>query len=1304
MAELRELELSAAQRGMVLGHLLDASGYAYNIGQYEAIEGPLDVDRFIEAARYVVAHTEALRTRIVLTEKGYVQQIEPNDSYRLPVIDLSGSADPEAEAQALQQQLVSAPFDLSGGPLVRWALVKLGHDRWQDVIIAHHAVFDGLSGLLWVQRTAQVYTALTLGEPLPVYAVGEVATLLAQETAYRASSYQERGGQYWQQLLAGCEPSPAWSGRLLGKSRNSVRQTLVLPASLTAPLRVQARCLETTVGQLVTAASALLQCLHGRSNSCVLGLPVLGRRGRAARLIPGMTSNVVHLRLDCGPQLTVAELVAAVGRQFDAALRHQRYDSVQLRRDLGLRPEDPDLYSLSVNLMPFDHALRFADAPSQNHNLANGPEQGLGLMVYDEPGQPELRLDLNGNTDLYTQEELARYLTQLQQVLAQLGSASADAQLARIELVSPVESEALARFNATDHALDASLLLPDLFAAQVIKTPEAIALVFEDTALTYAELDARSSQLARHLISLGAGPEVRIAIGLERSVELVVAILSVLKSGAAYVPLDPEYPIDRLSYMLANSAASLVITMRDLAERLTTGAVAAGAQQVLLDDPAVLGAIEALSSAPVTDADRPAALHSQNLAYLIYTSGSTGRPKAVAVTQAGLVHYLGWAQSSYAPASGRGTALNLSVSFDASVTQLYLPLLSGTALHLLRPGDEVQGLQDLLQGTTDLSFIKMTPAVFAVLSGTLSSEQMQSAAPVIVLGGEALDPLVCARWRAAAPDARLVNEYGPTEAVVGCVVYEIDGGEGGSIPIGTPIWNTQIHVLDAALRSVPIGVWGELYIAGAGLARGYVNRSALTAERFIASPFSSDGARMYRSGDLARWTNAGILEFGGRVDEQVKIRGFRIEPGEIAAALSSIEGVAQAAVVVREVAGERRLIAYLTPQAAGSIPEASALRQRLSQSLPEYMIPSAFMTIDALPLTSSGKLDRRALPSPEISGDSAYVPPETASEILLCRLFAELTGAKEVSVDDNFFSLGGHSLLAMRLVTQLREALGISLPLRSVFEASTARTLAARLDAVLGGGYKPLLVLRATGAGAALFCVHHGGGWGLEYRSLLPYLDVDTPVYSLQAQGVEDVAAFHASVEEMAACYIESIREIQPHGPYRLLGWSFGGTVAHEMARQWEAQGESVALLVIMDTMFESIAGSEGEDAAGASIATDESAYQARQELARLGRVDVHALEVPMLQRMIAFLKHVKRLVSLRALYRVRAPILYFRAAGNEISLYEQLARVTAGAIEIIDIDAAHGEMLNPESAVIIAEHLNRVLSRLPPVAPVSGQ
>ncbi|MEI6036260.1 MAG: amino acid adenylation domain-containing protein, partial [Verrucomicrobiae bacterium] len=468
------------------------------------------------------------------------------------------------------------------------------------------------------------------------------------------------------------------------------------------------------------------------------------------------------------------------------------------------------------------------------------------------------------------------------------------------------ESAQLAGFNATDHALDSSLLLPDLFAAQVLRTPEAIALVFEDSTLTYAELDARSSQLARYLIWLGAGPEGRVAIALERSLELVIAILATLKSGAAYVPLDPEYPVDRLGYMLNDSAASLVITMRDLAERLTTGAVTAGAQQVLLDDPAVLDALEVLSSAPVTDADRRIALHPQNLAYLIYTSGSTGRPKGVGNTHAGVINLIAAQSKGFDLKAGDRLLQFASQAFDSSVAELADSLSQGAALVLM--SEQTRRDTDLLVQVISRQSVTHAFLPPGILSG-LNRDQL-SGLRTLVVAGEACPAELVTRF---SPGRRMINAYGPTETTVCATMTQaLDADRdllGSGVPIGAPIGNTQIHVLDAALRPVPIGVWAELYIAGAGLARGYVNQPALTAERFIASPFSSDGERMYRSGDLARWTDAGILEFGGRADEQVKIRGFRIEPGEIASALSSIEGISQAAVVVREVAGERRLIA-----------------------------------------------------------------------------------------------------------------------------------------------------------------------------------------------------------------------------------------------------------------------------------------------------------------------------------------------------------------------------------------------------------
>ncbi|MEI6036265.1 MAG: non-ribosomal peptide synthetase, partial [Verrucomicrobiae bacterium] len=434
----------------------------------------------------------------------------------------------------------------------------------------------------------------------------------------------------------------------------------------------------------------------------------------------------------------------------------------------------------------------------------------------------------------------------------------------------------------------------------------------------------------------------------------------------------------------------------------------------------VLDALSILSAASVTDADRPTQLRPHNLAYLIYTSGSTGRPKGVGVHHQGMLNHVAWMQSTLMLSADDAVLQKTAVTFDVSVWEILLPLLHGSALVLARVGGQKDSeyLSEVIR-QRQITIINFVPSMLEELLVSGPKRKDMQSVRHVVISGEALGHATLVGTQELFWHARVWNTYGPAEASDDVTCWgSTPVPQDAAISIGAPIWNTQIHILDLSLRPVPIGVWGELYIAGAGLARGYVNQPALTAERFIASPFSSEGQRMYRSGDLARWTDAGILEFGGRADEQVKIRGFRIEPGEIASALSSIEGIGQAAVVLREVAGERRLIAYLTPQASGSIPEASVLRQRLGESLPEYMIPAAFMQLEALPLTSSGKLDRRALPDPEISGDSAYVPPETASEILLCRLFAELTAARQVSIDDNFFSLGGHSLLAMRLVSR----------------------------------------------------------------------------------------------------------------------------------------------------------------------------------------------------------------------------------------------------------------------------------------------
>ncbi len=588
-------------------------------------------------------------------------------------------------------------------------------------------------------------------------------------------------------------------------------------------------------------------------------------------------------------------------------------------------------------------------------------------------------------------------------------------------------------------------LVPERFAAQVARTPDAVAVVCGAREVSFAELDARANRLAHYLVSHGVGPESVVGLCLPRGVDAIVAITAAWKAGAGYLPLDPHHPGERLAFILTDSDARVVLARRDAAEGIADRLGTDRDRIVWLDDPEVAAEMGSLP-----DTAPGVAAHAEGLAYVIYTSGSTGRPKGVAVTQAGLANYVAWASASYA-AQGAGAApLHSSLAFDLTVTSVLVPLVSGSAV-AVSPAGGAEGLAELTRagGPAGFGFVKVVPAHLPLLSELLSDEQMASVAPVWVVGGEALPGAVTRSWLERAGHAVIVNEYGPTEAVVGCCTFTAEPGMdfGASVPIGRPTPSTRLYVLDDALSPVPTGTAGELYIAGAQLARGYLGRPGLTSERFVACPFEQ-GARMYRTGDVARWRADGQLEYLGRVDDQVKVRGFRIEPGEIENVLAGHPGIKQVAVVAREdVPGDVRLVGYAVPEAGadtGSLPE--QLRRLAADRLPEYMVPSALVLLDALPLAVSGKLDRKALPAPDYAGTAGVGRgPSNPREEALCTAFAEVLGLESVGVDDNFFALGGQSLAALRLIGRVRAALGVELTPRSLFDAPTVARLAQRL-------------------------------------------------------------------------------------------------------------------------------------------------------------------------------------------------------------------------------------------------------------------
>jgi amino acid adenylation domain-containing protein len=711
-------------------------------------------------------------------------------------------------------------------------------------------------------------------------------------------------------------------------------------------------------------------------------------------------------------------------------------------------------------------------------------------------------------------------------------------------------------WNATARALP-STTFPELFAARAAQTPDAIAALFEDQRLSYGALDARANQLAHHLRALGVGPEVVVGLCVERSPEMFVGLIGILKAGGAYLPLDPGYPHERLAFMLSDAGASVLLTQSHLRAALP----AHGAHVVDLDaDAATIARLP--TTAPVSN------LAPQHPAYVIYTSGSTGTPKGVIVDHVSLANKVLTLGADFEAGPGFRMALLSSPAFDPSIEQMALPLAHGASIVVV--SDEVRASPARFWDYIERMRVDLLNCTPSLLESLISSAPDGFSLRHLVLGGEPFTIELRQKISEHINVASVSNLYGPTETTIDAAGFTVEQDQPGPyIPIGRPLPNYRAYVLDTGLEPVAVGERGELYIAGSGLARGYLGRAGLTAERFVADPHGPAGSRMYRTGDLARWRADGVLEFLGRADAQVKVRGFRIEPGEIEAALVGHGDVAQAAVIAREDGGGgggKRLVAYVV--AAGDrAPAAGELRAHLARRLPEYMIPSAYVVLERLPLTPNGKLDRRALPAPEVTGSEGGRLPRTPREELLCALFAEVLGVERVGIDDNFFALGGHSLLATRLISRIRSTLGTEIAIRSLFEAPTVEVLTQRLNANRpdASPLEVLLPLRPSGSLPPLFCMHPGGGLSWSYSGLMRHLPGERPIYGLQARGIMQPHMAPHTLEEMAADYLTFVRKVQPTGPYHLLGWSFGGLVAHAMATRLQHEGETVALLAVLD-------------------------------------------------------------------------------------------------------------------------------------------
>ncbi|OLF19035.1 non-ribosomal peptide synthetase [Actinophytocola xanthii] len=1007
------LPLTGAQAGVWYAQQIEPDTTAFNIAAYIELRGPLDLHRLRSAVEAALAEAECLHVRFEVREGAPVQVPVPPRAVPVDVLDLREEPDPAAAAMEWMLADRARPMDLAAGPLHRHALLRLGPDRVWWYQRYHHIVIDAVGIALLTKRVAAVCTGT-----VPSDVDWGLAGLVGAEQDYRAGEPYAEDRAWWLDRLAnGTEPARLLDAATEPPTRIE-RRRVVLDTTRAAGVREFAKRAEVRPSRVMVAAVAGYVSRTTGAGEVVLGLPMTGRVDAVSRGVPGMASNVLPLHVRASAREPLTALLATVAGEVREVLPHSRFRAEELAREGGVGDEQGRLVGPTVNVVGFAADLDFGSATATYCDVWPGPVTDLTVNVFDQPGGTTY-LDLIADASVCGQAELAVHEQGLLAVLDALVS-TPDITLGDVQLVPAAELARLASFGEDPLEVD-EVTWPEAFARQVRRTPDAVALVCESTSLRYAELDAAANRLAHLLIANGVGAEDVVAVALPRTPDLVVALLAVLKAGAAYLPLDPDHPGDRLAYMVSDARARLVLTTSELAGEVP--------------GPALLLDRVDSSAHPSSDPRRQVPLDAA--AYVIYTSGSTGRPKGVVVTHEGVGSLIATAVRRLGVFASSRVAQFASVGFDVAVWDLCMSLGTGARVVLVPEQRRVAGpeLTDYLRehGVTHMI---LPPSLVAALPPACRLPD----GAVLVVGTESVPAELVARW---TPALRVVVAYGLTEATVNSTLWLAEPDWTGPVPIGGPDPNTRLYVLDSSLRRVGVGVVGELYVGGRGLARGYRGRHALTAQRFVADPFGPPGARMYRTGDRVRWRTDGNLEFLGRTDSQVKIRGHRVEPGEVESALLRRPEVAQAAVLARpDQRGGLRLVAYVTAT-DGSTVDPAAVRARIAEELPEYLVPAAVVAVpDRLPLTPNGKLDTRALPEPDwaaLTGDAA---PTSEAERVLAEVFAEVLGLPSVGVLDSFFELGGDSIVAIQLVGRARAA-GLVVTPRDVFRHRTVAALAA---------------------------------------------------------------------------------------------------------------------------------------------------------------------------------------------------------------------------------------------------------------------
>ena len=1156
----------------------------------------LDAGLLGQAWDRVIDRFPLLKARIVEHEGTLSHQLDERCRSRVQQETLPLHTD--AELVAHFQSKVLEPFDLQQGPLSRITLFRAADGRSGLFILIHHIIFDGFSTGILLRALFDAYRDVAAGVAAiaPAQSSG-FAPFVAWESQMLASAEGAQHAAFWKQQLHGelpnfkllpDAPQPLPPGY---KAEIVVDQ---LPADTCQWLRDFARQHSLQHSAVFLALFQLLLHKYSNQKDIVVVMPVIVRPEARFAAEIGYFFNIVPIRAQFDAPLALPEFLRRTQMTMLDAVFHSAYPfPLMLNRQKGGANTEFKLYYAYQEFANLDdgqfRAVRdaFGLEPVSGFRQEAEGDFDLAFEVFNDGDG--FRIHLQGNPELYSNEILRGMLAHLRVLLVEIGK---DPQrlLGQYPIATAQDRARIAAWNATDAPFPRERCMHDFFLDQVAAGPERLATSDATRRLSYAELEEETGLLALHLQSLGIGADAIVALCVNRSVDMMSGILGIVRAGGAYMPIDPEYPDDRVGYMLEDSAARVILTESRFRDRLAALA-GEGATIITLDRewPALRADVAARRQAGAT-LRREAG--PENVAYVIYTSGSTGKPKGVLVEHRALVNRIHWMQKMYGLNDRDVVVQKTPYCFDVSVWEFFWPPMMGAALVFAVPNghSDVQYLEGLINsaGVTTLHYVP------SMLHAFLDNARGQCpGVRLIFCSGEALDRTSVDRYRAVFPNAALHNLYGPTEAAIDVTFYDCTRIAYPFVPIGAPIENTQIHIVDEAGNPQPVGVPGELHIAGVNLARGYLNRAELTRERFIANPFDP-GTRMYRTGDLARWLEDGNIQYLGRIDSQVKIGGVRIETGEIEAHLNRHAAISESVVIARGPDGYKQLIAfYRTHDSTRDDVVKLAhreLREHLLQTLPEYMIPAAFVSVASIPVTSNGKADRKTLERIDVGLESSqeYIAPRSETERALAQIWAHVFKEKgfvleqaRIGVNDNFFELGGNSLLATQLLYRIRAQLGVDLPVRALFDQVTIGQLAELVESLRAGDAAAaaaglVVTIQAAGARTPLFALPGVGGNVLGLRELSRALGPQQPFHALQAIGLDGTAAPPDSVEATATANIAALRTVQAQGPYRLAGHSYGGVVAYEMARQLLLQGETVEYLALLDAATPAVLYAQG--------------------------------------------------------------------------------------------------------------------------------